>query len=195
MLAEDESCPLLLERLVRPTPHATHTDDAGFRIEFDASPYGGGAVLRDSASHVIIAYFSVVWFGPEAEHLGVEPCDPKFQTFWEFATLLLALCVWGDRFAASSVLILGDNMAALSSSLSLSGKGPLSAIAREISWRKARRGWTYEVAHLPAEHNTVADALSRTADPKGCHWPYDALAAATPERPPRLQQLWLAAPH
>ena len=64
-------------------------------------------------------YFSVVWVGDEAPHLAVTPNDPKHQSFWEFATLLLVLMVWGDRFTTLFVDILGDNTAALSNALSL----------------------------------------------------------------------------
>ena len=165
----------------------------GSSIEFDASIFGGGAILRDPGGH-IVEYFAVVWYGEEAVHLSVTPTDSKHQSFWEFATLLLALCVWGDRFTESSVLVLGDNIGALSNALSLRGKGPLEAVARELSWRQARRGWRFEVGHLSSEHNTVADALSRTADPKGAAWPALALASATSKRPPFLGDLWLAAP-
>ena len=92
------------------------------------------------------------------------------------------------------VAVLGDNTAALSNSLSLKGRGIMNAVAREVSWRQSRRKWAFEVGHLPAEYNVVADALSRTADPKGCAWPSAALSSATFVTPPRLQDLWLACP-
>ena len=101
--------------------------------------------------------------------------------------MLLALCVWADRFVADSVLVLGDNTAALADALNLRGRGVLVALARELSWRKAKRRWQFEVAHLPAEFNLVADALSRTADPKGASWPAIALGSATFVAPPKLQ--------
>ena len=92
------------------------------------------------------------------------------------------------------VAVLGDNTAALSSALALKGKGVMLAVARELSWRQSRRKWSFDVGHLPAEHNVVSDALSRTTDPKGCSWPALALAAATYAAPPRLKDLWLARP-
>ena len=142
----------------------------------------------------MVEYFAVVWYGGEAPHLGVVPHDTSFQSFWEFATLLLALCTWGDRFVHEKVAVLGDNTAALSSSLALKGKGVMLAVARELSWRQSRRKWAFDVAHLPAEYNVVADVLSRTTDPKGCSWPALALATAAYAAPPRLQDLWLAHP-
>ena len=150
-------------------------------------------MLRDPHG-VIIEYFAVVWVGSEAPHLRVGYDDPSHQTFWEYATLFLALMVWGDRFVASKLLILGDNIGALSDALSLKGRGALEAISRELSWRQARRGWQFDVGHLPSEYNNIADSLSRVADPHGYAWPSLALSSASPKRPPRLADLWLAAP-
>ena len=118
----------------------------------------------------------------------------KHQTFWEFATLLLSLLTWGNKFVTESVMVVGDNTGALNNALSLKGKGELIAIARELSWRQAKRGWLFSVGHLPSEFNVVADALSRQADPKGCKWPTLALASATHVAPPRLASIWLARP-
>merc|ERR1712086_389255 len=191
LLAEDESCPIPLERLVSAAP--SRPSRGGWVIEFDASIYGGGALLRGGGGHVV-EFFFVVWYGNEARHLDVVPNVTKFQTFWEFATLLLALCTWGDNFVHERVAVLGDNTAALSSSLELKGRGVLLAVARELSWRKHRRRWAFDVGHLPSEHNEVADALSRTTDPKGCAWPAAALASAVFRKPPRLVDLWLARP-
>ena len=193
LLTEAESCPLRLERLVRPFPPAAEHDLSGHSIEFDASIYGGGALLRDP-NGAIVEYFSTIWIGDEAPHLGVVIDDSSHQTFWEFATLLLALCVWGDRFTDTPVAVLGDNTGALDNALSLKGRGSMLAVARELSWRQARRRWRFVVGHLPSEHNQVADALSRAADPKVCAWPSLALASAVYIRPPKLRDLWLAAP-
>ena len=49
--------------------------------------------------------------------------------------------------------------------ITLKGKGGMTTIVREISWRRTRHGWKYDVAHLPAEANIHADALSRLAAP------------------------------
>ena len=182
-----------LERLVRarrPKPASA----SGWRVEFDASIYGGGAVLRAPGGD-IDQYFTVVWQGNEAPHLNIIPGETRFQTFWEFATLFLALLVWADFFVDTSLAVLGDNTGALTNALQLKGRGPLLAIAREISWRKARRSWAFEVGHLPSEHNSIADALSRIADPKETKgWPSKALAAARAVTPPRLSEVWRAVP-
>ena len=105
---------------------------------------------------------------------------------------MLSLVVWGDLFVKDTVMVVGDNTAALTSALALDGKGDLRHVARELSWRQARRGWSFIVGHLPSEHNLVADALSRVAS--GHEWPGLALASATQVSAPRLRDLWLAAP-
>ena len=90
---------------------------------------------------------------------------PEHQTFWELLALGLALCTWGDSFTRTSVALLNDNTAALQAALQLKGKGPMLQVAREIAWRKAKRGWSYEVGHVPTEQNGLADALSRQCGP------------------------------
>ena len=190
LLSGAEDCPLSLERLVGPG-FASPPVAGDWSIEFDASIYGGGAVLHDG-SGTVKEFFSVVWFGDEASHLRIEPGLTKHQTFWVFSTLLLSLIVWGDRFVTDTVMVVGDNTAALTNALSLDGKGDLRHVARELSWRQARRGWSFIVGHLPSEHNLVADALSRVA--MGHEWPALALASATQVSAPRLRDLWLAAP-
>ena len=126
--------------------------------------------------------------------MNVRLWDTAFQTFWEFCSLLLALCTWGDQFTDNTVAVLGDNTAALQSALSLQGRGALVHVARELTWRMARRGWQFRVGHLPSEYNVIADALSRVADPKGHAWPSEALASAVYRPPPKLRKLWLASP-
>ena len=66
-------------------------------------------------------------------HLGVYPGDTKNQSFYEFLTLLLSLLVWGDNYVEQSIAILGDNVGALTSALSLKGRGSMLAVARELS--------------------------------------------------------------
>ena len=192
LLREDPEFPFPLERLITPGPPPSATR-SGWWIEFDASPFGGGAILKNPDGN-IERYFAVVWDGSEAVHLGVRIGEPAFQTFWEFCTLLLSLVVWGKHFTQNTVIIYGDNTAALANALNLKGRGILLHVAREIAWRQARRGWKFETAHLPSEHNSIADALSRITDPKGKQWPSLALSAAEADTAPRLSELWLAHP-
>merc|ERR1712194_767960 len=103
LLPETEACPLKLERLVGPTPPSSRSTSSLY-IEFDASIYGGGAILRDSSA-CVVEYFSILWTDEDAAHVGVAPNDCRHQTFWEFLTLLLALVTWGDQFTEETVLV------------------------------------------------------------------------------------------
>ena len=107
-------------------------------VLFDASPWGGGAALREGSK--IIEYFFVKWGDKQVRKLKVQVGLPKFQSFWEFLTSLLALIRWGDKFTTSSLALLGDNTSALTDAIDLKGKDEMLAIARELAWRKARRG-------------------------------------------------------
>ena len=155
--------------------------------------YGGWAVLRDPGGRVH-EYFAVVWSEWDAPHLGIQPGECKHQTFFEFLTLLLTLLVWGSWCIDESMAILGDNVGALQSALSLSGRGTLLAVSRELSWRKARHRWLFDVGHLPSEFNVVADALSRMTDPMGVPWPSVALGSATMKSAPKVAEIWKAGP-
>ena len=147
-----------------------------------------------SSEGVVTEYFCVVWSEEDAPHLNIVPGDSRRQTFFEVLTFFLALLVRGDAFVDFSIAIFGDNIGALSAALSLKGRGSLLAVARELSWRQARRRWSFEVAHLPSEHNNVADALSRVADPAGKSWPGWALGVAHAKKCPKTSDVWQATP-
>ena len=128
-------------------------------MEFDASPWGGAAILYvdDDATE----FFVTIW--AKIPHLHVVPGKSDFQTFWEFLTLCLAMVRWCPLY--EGVLFCGDNLASLNLALSLKGGGVEGAVAKELAWRSARYRWSYAVAHLPAEGNKVADRMSRISDP------------------------------
>ena len=75
--------------------------------------------------------------------------------------------------------------------LDLKGKGSELAVAREVAWRKARRGWEYALGHLPTEKNNIADALSRLAESPESY-PHVALKNAKRVSAPLVGQLWKA---
>ena len=187
LLRQDDQAFLPLRRVV----HAERPDPAsasGWAIQFDASTTGGGAILRHGTK--IYEFFEIAWTAESAGHLGVEPGLPKFMPFWEFLTLVLALCVWGSQFVAHSVAVLGDNTAALTDALQLKGGGQLMAVARELAWRQARFGWSFAVGHVPSESNGVPDALSRTTEASGPAYPRLALRHAVEVKPPVLYGFW-----
>ena len=170
---EDTLLPLERRVLAHRPPSAT---TSGWTVQFDASTTGGGAILR--YGHNIYEYFSVAWSKKTAAALQVVPGLPKYQTFWEFLTLLLALMVWANDFKQSQLAVLGDNTGALTNALQLKGKGILAAVAREVAWRRERFNWAFAVGHVPSELNIVPDALSRQFETVAPPFPHAALSAA-----------------
>ena len=172
---------MLLERVV--APHGAPLvplEEAS--MEFDASPWGGGGILRLDGKPA--EYFFIHWSAYTAAHLGVVPGSSDWQSFWELLALLVCLILWGPRFAGRSVAVLGDNTAALTDALNLKGHGSMISLAKEISWRQARGDWRFRVGHLPAEHNLLADALSRLVAPDSVAYPHHALSGAKRISPP-----------
>jgi len=165
------------------------TEAADAMVKFDASPWGGGAALYRRGAPA--EYFAVAWAPDVCGLFGICTGDPKHQTFWEYLTVLLALCEWGDSFRAEVLTVAGDNVPALEGALNLRGKGLLNHITREIAWRRARRRWEYAVSHLPAEHNMTADALSRLAAPDRAELPTE-LAGARQIGAPAILDLFVA---
>jgi hypothetical protein len=192
LLRDPTLAPVLIRRRV--TPHGeVEIPLSEASLEFDASPWGGGGVLR--LNGIPVEYFFVSWSHVTAGHLGVIPGLPKFQSFWELLALLIALLLWGDRFEGRSVAVLGDNTAALSDALNLTGKGYMIALAKEIAWRQVRANWQFRVGHLPSEHNLIADALSRIVAPGQVALPGQALRGAIRRDAPDAMSFWRASLH
>ena len=84
----------------------------------------------------------------------------------------------------------GDNIAALQLALSGKAKGAMGALARELFLRRVRSDWTYSVAHLPAEHNYVADYVSRLRQPGAPTEPLSELSGAAEVHVPLLSTVW-----
>ena len=159
------------------------------RIEVDASPWGGGGVLFEHGTPT--EYWTVAWKQRDASELDTVIGQPSGQTSWELLALLVSLILWGRRHRAGGLALLGDNLASLESALHLRGRGVLSRIARELSWRRAREGWRYVVGHLPTERNKLADALSRLAAPAVEHRSLPPeLKAARAQDAPEIASIW-----
>ena len=161
---------------------------SNWTAQFDASPWGGGAVLR--RGDVVLKYWFVQCAASSFSHLPVQVGSPASQCFWEFLALLVSLVLWGDKFMHESLQIVGDNIGALSSALSLKGAGPLLTISRELAWRRARRQWKYVVGHIATESNIIPDLLSRQHDPRPAAFPSAALAHAIRDSCPEVASLW-----
>ena len=220
----EEDSVMPLRRLVRATgPLVART--SSWVVQFDASTTGGGAILRRKGA--ILEYVFLQWRDRDVKALGVTVGDSKYQSFWEFLMVLIALIVWGDRFVDEEVAVIGDSTSALQDALQLkgprseegcgfnqtrfpfsplafksprgfqaakfgrsSGRSVMAAVAREIAWRQQRRGWAFRVGHIPAERNTVADALSRQFDNPAVAFPGVALRGASERAAPDVGDLW-----
>ena len=88
------------------------------------------------------------------------------------------------------IAFLGDNVAALQIAVSGKAKGELGAFARELFLRRARQDWQFSVGHLPAEHNEVADYLSRLSQPGAPTAPLPELSGAAEVPIPDLASIW-----
>jgi len=157
-------------------------------VQFDASPWGGGAILR--CGEVVTEYWYGKWTKDSVGHLSVQIGSPASQCFWEFLALLVSLVLWGDGFCQEALQVVGDNVGALSNALSLKGSGPMLAISRELAWRRARRNWQYVVGHIATEANSVPDALSRQFDPRPAPFPAAALAQSVHREFVDVSTLW-----
>ena len=170
---------------------APATQMSPYRVEFDASPWGGGALLAKGDR--LCEHFTIEWDDALFQQFGAIRGNPRWQSLWELVTLLLALIVWGDNAVDCCLMVLGDNVSALQDALSLKGKGDMNHVAREISWRAARFRWIYDVQHLPSELNRVADALSRQFAVPPLPLPAEvARDSSIPRVPPPWSAVWLA---
>ena len=166
----------------RPVP----PNPATRRIEVDASPTGGGAVLIEEG--IPTRCFACRWvqedFGDKDVRVGL----PSSQTFFEVLALTLAVELWCGQ--GQPTAILGDNTAALQEALSLKGKGPLSDLAQVIAVLRCSRSLALTVGHLPTEANDTADALSRQFDSPPSAWPFKPDQRIVRDVPLRPAKLW-----
>jgi len=160
-------------------------------VHVDASPWGYGLVLHRDGKPV--EYVEAPWQEQDATKLRTRIGIPDGQTSWEYLAILLGLLVWGTEFRHCGLAILGDNLASLSGSLTLRGRGQLTTITKELSWRKVRLGWRFAAGHLPSEHNQLADSLSRLHAPASSErksFP-PQLLNATRRRAPEVSKIWV----
>eukprot|EP00971_Amphidinium_carterae_P308620 6132899-Amphidinium_carterae.1 len=131
-------------------------------IQTDASPWGGGGLLLQNGCAV--SAWHCAW---EPEHLAVLNAivgESAHQTSFEilavYIGVLLATRAWDFQTWPCPLLVCTDNVAALNA-FRLKCKGPALAIARELALILAWKQIPLQCRHLPAVHNTRADALSR----------------------------------
>ena len=159
-------------------------------LHVDASPWGGGMVLHIGGRPTEFA--EIRWRRRDAKKLATTIGSPDGQTTWEYVVVLLGLMIWGEEHKGTGLAILGDNLAALGGALSMKGRGSLTTVTRELSWRRVRLAWKYAAGHLPSEHNILADALSRQHCPESSErkpFPPELLSL-TRRAAPDLKDVW-----
>ena len=178
-----EGVRLPLQRLVTAGGPPRQRAGEGHAVVFDASPWGGGAILFEGRRPIetLIADWS-----PElCATLGAVRGESAYLTFFEAFTVLAALETWrSGREGRSSVAIVGDNIGALTAAVSQRGRGDLGRICREIALRQAASGLQVAVGHLPSHLNTWADALSRLTSPTPAAWPAELVGLPCRPLPP-----------
>ena len=178
-----------LRRRVYSTPAAWRLGWSRHSIELDASPWGGGAVLFYDRQP--IEYLICVWDDALFSRFSAVRGESKWQSLWEFVTVLIALIVWGHLSTDQVLVISCDNIAALADALALRGRGDMNAVAQEIAWRKAILGWHLDAKHIPSEMNDLADALSRSVATPPRPFP-EILRQCVMRTAPPLDVMWQA---
>ena len=104
----------------RPAPPADLK--AGFcdAIVFDASPWGGGAILFQGRRPM--EWMAAEWTEDLCRRLRVERGQSAFLSFFEALTALAAVALWCPVGGRSAVALVGDNVAALTVAVSRRGR-------------------------------------------------------------------------
>ena len=162
------------------------------RIEVDASPWGGGAVLIENG--VPSRCFACQWHAHDFRGKKVKVGEPSSQTFFEILALVLAIERWCPA-GSPPTAIWGDNVAALQETINMRGKGPQEALAQALAVLRGARSLQLAVGHLPSESNTLADHLSRLFAPgsEAKQWPFQQGSSVARDVPlsPRVLWSWL----
>ena len=159
------------------------------RIEVDASPWGGGAVLLENG--LPTRCFACQWLAEDFKGMKVNIGNPAAQTFFEILALVLAVECWCPAGSPPTV-IWGDNLAALQEALSMRGRDLQEQLAQALAVLRGARSLDLAVGHLPSESNIHADCLSRIYAPgsDAKEWPFPAEANVVCDVPISPSTLW-----
>ena len=122
--------------------------EAEFHVYSDASgSWGCGAFIRE------VGWFQVPW-PPLWEHVDISAK--------ELVPVVLAAALWGHLWSGKHIAFHSDNMSVVSVLTSRSARSPpMVHLLRCFLFYAAYYGFHYSAKHVPGEHNTTADALSR----------------------------------
>ena len=137
-----------------------------------------------------VACFGIRWRTRDFQDKAVEIGQSASQTYFEVLALVLATELWAT--GSAPICILGDNLAALQSALTLKGRGEQLLLFQALAVIRSARCLDMRVAHLPSESNTAADALSRQHGPPADRkpWPYKPTDDVEVVKPVRPTALW-----
>ena len=136
-------------------------------ITMDASPWGGGAILKEDGE--IIEFIAVTWTAHDEEAIGHAIGDCRGQQAWEAFIALISLRHWAPRWRRRRCKLQArsDSISALTVLLSFKAGGTAPAkIARELALDVADSLYRPDVvSHIPGIANIPADVISRWAEP------------------------------
>ena len=89
-----------------------------------------------------------VWSPAALKILRAEVGNCKYQTLFEFYTLLVVAQTFSEVLSGTGALIQGDNVSSLNDALTLKSTSPgMNLISREIWWRRIVREWQFALSH------------------------------------------------
>ena len=165
--------PLPLERVIWAEPPGALIAGECDAILFDASLWGGGAVLVEGRTPR--QWIATEWSDDLCQELRAERGQSAYLSFFEAFTVLAAVALWCQPGQRTSVAVVGDNIAALTVAVSRRGRGDLGRLCRELALVQAHRSLSIAVGHLASELNTWADSLSRLSAPSPSTIPKELL--------------------
>ena len=160
----------LITRKVRVDPPNTRPV-----IAFDASVYGGGAVLWVVPASIQVdaatlrtlkpwAFLAVPWTDVHRRLTGASGQESGDMARWEAFCLLMSITAWEKVIFQSTgnLLAIGDALGMLHGAVRFKSQDPaINVMFMELALLFAPRGATLEAMHLWSEENELADALSR----------------------------------
>jgi len=117
------------------------------------------------------AYTYVQWTPQVASYLNVPFGESSGQTHLEVLMLAISLKVFMEELADHAFTLVGDNTASLNILANLTGNGTMGLITREVALLRAYSDLRFNIGHLPTEHLSLADALSRLFESAPAQWP------------------------